>query len=229
MPLSPQEYLLVNHFAEFISEHKKEFVERVLRERTRHITVVLEDIFQSHNASASVRTCECMGVQNVHIIENTTTYEVNKYVLKGSYKWETLLRYNQEDVNNTQVCFDTLRASGYRIYATDPSPNNKSIHDINISQSRIALVFGNELRGLSAFALEQADEKVSIPMYGFTESMNISVSVAVCLATLIPKLKVHPEQFGLSNEEKEELRLNWYRKMVKRPEIMERLFLKTIP
>jgi tRNA (guanosine-2'-O-)-methyltransferase len=229
MPLSSQEKLLANHFAEFISEHKKEFVERVLNERTRHLTVVLEDIFQSHNASAAVRTCECMGVQDVHIIENTTTYEVNKYVLKGSYKWETLVRYKKTNENNTQYCYDALRASGYRIYATDPSPGNKSIHDIDITQSPVALVFGNELRGLSDYALQHADEKVSIPMYGFTESLNISVSVAVCLATLLPKLKANPEQFTLSADEKDELRLNWYRKMMRRPDIMEKLFLKTIP
>lgn len=96
MPLSRQEQLLLEHFAQYISEHKKEFAEKVLTERTKQVTVVLEDIYQSQNASAALRTCECMGLQDIHIIENTTKYEVNKYVLKGSYKWLSLHRYKQK-------------------------------------------------------------------------------------------------------------------------------------
>jgi tRNA (guanosine-2'-O-)-methyltransferase len=226
MPLSEQENRLLDHFAQYISDHKKEFVEQVLNDRTRYITVVLEDIFQSHNASAVVRTCECMGIQDVHIVEKENKYEVNKYVLKGSYKWENLIRYKRANTNNTEQCFRTLKASGYTIYVTDPSAE-KTIDEINVWASKIALVFGNELHGASDYALAHADEKVKIPMYGFTESLNISVSVAFCLATLIPKLRADFERFELSEHEKDELRLAWYRKMVKRSEVIEKEFLRT--
>lgn len=229
MSLSRQEILLVDYFAQYISDHKKQLLEKVLNERTRHVTVVLEDIFQSQNASAAVRTCECMGIQDIHIIENTTKYEVNKYVLKGSYKWENLIRYHKRGVNNTEVCFRHLKENGYRIYATDPAEANKSIHDIDVQHSKVALVFGNELHGLSEYALAHADEKVKIPMYGFTESLNISASVAISLSTLIAKLKHEQENYGLSVTEKNELRLAWYRKMVKRSQIIEKEFLRTNP
>ncbi len=220
--------MLVDYFAQFISEHKKQLVEKVLCERTRHVTVVLEDIFQSQNASAAVRTCECMGIQDIHMIENTTKYEVNKYVLKGSYKWENLIRYQQQEANNTEECFRYLKDSGYSIFATDPSEDNMSIHDIDV-KSKVALVFGNELNGLSAYALKHADHKVKIPMYGFTESFNISASVAICLSTVITKLRREQEAFSLSVNEKDELRLAWYRKMVKRSQILEKEFLRLNP
>lgn len=227
MALSSREYQLIGHFSQYISDHKKEFVEQVLNDRTRYVTVVLEDIYQSQNASAAVRTCECMGVQDVHIIENYNPYEVNSSVLKGSYKWENLIRYRSQE-NNTEMCYKNLRANGYKIYATDPSVENISIDEIEIDTSKIALVFGNELHGLSQYALDHADQHVKIPMYGFTESLNISASVAVCLSTITPKLKANREQYTLSQHEKDELRLAWYRKMVKKSDIIEKLFLRTI-
>src|SRR5882672_6982027 len=117
--LSPdQRQLLTEHFSQYISDHKKEFIEKVLAERTRYITVVLEDIYQSQNASAVVRTCECLGVQDIHIIENKSRYSVNPKVLKGSNKWVNLIRYKDKVADNAPLCFDALRRNGYRILAT---------------------------------------------------------------------------------------------------------------
>lgn len=229
MPLSRQEQLLLEHFAQYISEHKKEFAEKVLTERTKQVTVVLEDIYQSQNASAALRTCECMGLQDIHIIENTTKYEVNKYVLKGSYKWLSLHRYKQKNKNNTEVCFRQLKDNGYTLYATDPGAESISVYDIDPCASKAAFIFGNELEGLSEYALTHADHRIKIPMYGFTESLNISASVAICLSAAISKLKSAQENYGLSVEEKDQLRLAWYRKMVKRSEIIEKEFLRTNP
>lgn len=229
MPLSRQEQLLLEHFAQYISGHKKSVLEKVLNERTRQVTVVLEDIFQSQNASAAVRTCECMGIQDIHIIENTTRYEVNKYVLKGSYKWENLIRYKRKGINNTEACFAALKERGYTLYATDPAEDNMSVYDVDPCSGKVAFIFGNELEGLSPYALANADHRVRIPMYGFTESLNISASVAICLSSAIAKLKMGQEKFGLSVEEKDQLRLAWYRKMVKRSEIIEKEFLRTNP
>jgi tRNA (guanosine-2'-O-)-methyltransferase len=228
MPLTTQELRFIEHLSQYISDHKKEVAEKVLNARTRHVTVVLENIYQAQNASATVRTCECMGIQDIHIIENTSKYEVNKYVLRGSYKWVNLIRYKVRKRNNTEVCFDGLRSSGYRIYATDPSAE-RSIDEIPLAGSKIALVFGNELKGLSDYALAHADERVKIPMYGFTESLNISASVAVCLATLIPRLRGGEIDFGLTGDEKDELRLAWYRRMVRGADIIEKQFSRTNP
>lgn len=227
MPLSQQEYKLIDHLSQYVSDHRKELVEQVLNDRTRQVTVVLEDIYQAQNASAAIRTCECMGLQDIHIIENINKYQLNIKVLLGSYKWENLIRYKSVDTNNTEKCFADLRDAGYTICATDPAKENISVADIDVTKSKIALVFGNELNGLSEYALKHADLKVKIPMYGFTESLNVSASVAVCLTNLIPKIKASENHFGLSQDEKDTLRLSWYRKMVKRSEIIEKQFLRT--
>src|SRR5882762_1532731 len=218
-----QQQLLTDHFSQYISDHKKEFVEKVLAKRTRYITVVMEDIHQSQNASAVVRTCECMGVQDVHIIENRSPYSVNPKVLRGANKWVDLIRYRDKRVNNTETCFTVLRQKGYRILVADPSPDCISLNEIPVHE-KLALVMGNELKGTSGYALDHADEKVRIPMVGFTESLNISVSAAICLQTLVTKVRDSEMDWSLSDEERSEIRLTWYRKAVKRSDLIEREF-----
>lgn len=225
--MASKEQLLIDHFAQYISDHKKQFIERVLAERTRHVTLVLEDIFQSQNASAAVRTCECLGLQDIHIAETESQYSVNKRVLKGSNKWIDLHRHKLKGFNNTEICFRQLRESGYQILVTDPSPDGVSINDVAIDK-KIAVVMGSELRGTSDFALAHADQKIFIPMYGFTESLNISVSAAICLNTLLTKVRQSSVAWQLSEEEKENLRLKWYKKIVRRSDLIEREFLRTI-
>ncbi|MBL7856580.1 MAG: RNA methyltransferase [Cyclobacteriaceae bacterium] len=222
------DHLVLQHLEQFVSDHKKEFVARVLEQRTRQVTVVLEDIYQSQNASAVIRTCECMGLQDVHIVENTAKYHFNIRVLKGANKWIDLIRYREKHENNTETCFSRLRKNGYKILVADPAPDGISIHDVDCSSEKLALVFGNELRGVSAYALEKGDQKVRVPMYGFTESLNISVSVAISLNSLMLKLRQQGAFRGLSQEEQEVIKLNWYRKIVKRSEILEREYLRTI-
>lgn len=223
-----QDSKLFNHLSQFVSDHKKNFVDKVLEQRTRHVTVVLEDIFQSQNASAVVRTCECLGLQDIHIIENTAKYQLNVRVLKGSNKWINLERYNKKGVNNTAECFDQLKEKGYKILLAAPSEDGISIEQISADENKIALVFGNELRGASDYALENCDQRIKIPMFGFTESLNISVSVAICLNTILSKLRDSETKITLTDDEKDFIRLNWYRKIVKKSEIIEKEFLRTI-
>lgn len=226
--LTSSERRVVEHLAQFITDHKKEGVERVLANRTRFISVVLEDIFQSQNASAVIRTCECMGVQEVHIVENITKYSINPRVLKGANKWMNISRHASRKENNTIACITELKASGYTVLALDPDADGQSIFDVDISNSKVALVFGNELRGLSPTAIAHCHSKVKIPMYGFTESLNISVSVAICLSSLISRIRESGVDVGLTNEEKDTIRLAWYRKIVRNSSLIEREFLRTI-
>src|SRR5688572_32076726 len=130
--MTDQEHKVLLHLSQFISDHKKQFAEQVLNNRTRHVTVILEDIYQSQNASAVIRTAECMGLQDVHIVENTAKYQLNIRVLKGSYKWLNLERYNTRDVNNTKTCFDRLKDEGYKILVADPADDGVSIHDVEV-------------------------------------------------------------------------------------------------
>jgi len=225
--MNSKEKKITDHFSQYITDHKKQFIEKVLSERTRYITLVLEDIYQSQNASAVVRTCECLGLQDIHIIEEDSKYSVNKRVLKGANKWIDLYRYKMKGFNNTEICFRKLREQGYKILATDPSPDGISINDIPVD-TKIAVVMGNELKGTSSFAIEHADQKIFIPMHWFTESFNISVSAAICLNTLLTKTRTSNVFWQLSEEEKETLRLQWYRKVVRRSDLIEQEFLRSI-
>jgi len=226
MQLLQQQRLLKEHLSQFISEHKLEFMERVLDQRTRYVTIVLEDIYQSQNTSAVIRTCECLGLQNVHVIETLSEWTTNKLVLKGSNKWLNIQRYRKKDANNTSDCFNNLREKGYRIGVTDPA-GGIPIGEVSLDQP-LAVVMGNERHGSSEFALRNADITLTIPMVGFTESMNISVSAAICLQTILTRLRQSDLPWRLSDEEKETLRLQWYRKAVRNAEVIEREFLKTI-
>jgi tRNA (guanosine-2'-O-)-methyltransferase len=226
--LTPKEQLVLEHLSKFVSDHKKICAEQVLDKRTRRITVVLEDIFQSQNASAVIRTCECMGIQDVHIVENLSKYNINPRVLKGANKWMNLYRHDSHSQNNTISCINQLKESGYQVLVADPDPDGLSIFDVDIMNNKSALLFGNELRGVSQEALANCDFKVRIPMYGFTESLNISVSVAICLNSLISRLHQSGIPSGLTEEEKAHIRLDWYRKIVRKSSLIEREFLRTI-
>lgn len=216
--------VLTNHFSQYISDHKKEFIERVLADRTRHVTVVMENIFQSQNASAVVRTCECMGIQDVHIIQTSARYSVNPKVLKGSHKWLDLFHYRKKGLNNTESCFNYLREKGYRIVVTSPLASCIPIGELDVDH-KLALVMGNELKGSSDYAMDHADIKVRIPMYGFTESLNISVSAAICLNTLMPKIRAQASGWQLNEDEKNVIRLTWYKNIVRKSDVIEREFL----
>lgn len=219
------ELALTTHLAQYLTESRRATIERVLHNRTRHITIVLEDIYQSHNASAVVRTCECMGIQDLHIIESKSKYGINKKVLKGSNKWITMKRYKDKGANNTLACLEGLRKAGYRILALDPSPDGVSLENVPVSE-KIALVLGNELKGLSERAATYADMKVKVPMSGFTESLNISVCAAVSMTILLNRIKASGIQIGLSSSEMDDIRLEWYRKCVRGSDIIEREFIR---
>lgn len=191
-------------------------MKEVLDQRTRFLTVVLEDIYQSHNASAVLRSCECFGIQNVHIIENRNTFEVNPEVVMGASKWLDLHRYQNQDTN-TADCLKELKNSGYRLVAATPHKNDCLLEDLPLEE-KTALIFGTEMEGLSETALQMADGFVKIPMRGFTESFNISVSVALTLYHLSKRMRQTTPAWALSADEKEELLLEWMKKSIKNPE-----------
>jgi tRNA (guanosine-2'-O-)-methyltransferase len=215
---------LLSYLEGFITEHKRSRFDQVIKTRTRHITIVLEDIYQSQNASAVLRSCDCYGIQDVHIIENKNVYSINPDVALGSSKWLNLVKYNKDE-KNTLACFNSLREAGYRIVATTPNKEDKMLDELDLS-TKIALVFGTELEGLSETAIEHADEFVKIPMYGFTESFNISVSAAIILHHLTEKMRRSGLGSELTEEEMLDIRLMWARNVIRQPEQYEKKFLK---
>ncbi len=217
---------LIKHLSDFITKERIELLNNNLKQRTNHLAIVLEDIFHSQNASAVLRTADCFGVQNIHIIENKNNYNTHPNISLGSGKWLTETFYNKKK-NNTEDCLKNLKKDGYKIIATSPH-KAKSIYDINIKKEKVALLFGTEQEGLSCLALEMADEKVKIPMYGFSESYNISVAAALCMQVIISKIREHNIAWQLSEEEKDEVMLNWLRNSIKESELIEKRFIQDI-
>ncbi|ARV14070.1 TrmH family RNA methyltransferase [Polaribacter sp. SA4-12] len=210
---------LLNYFEGFLTDNRKSLFKKVLENRTRHFAVVLEDIFQPHNASAVVRTADIFGVQDVYAIENKYTNKVSRHVAKGSQKWITSKRY-KSDGDNTKICLDNLREKGYQIIATTPHNDSCLLQDFDVTK-KSAFVFGVEAEGVSDFVKEQADGFLKIPMVGFTESLNISVAAAIVLQDVTTKLRNSDVDWQLSQEEKEDLYYDWVKKTIKNVDKIE--------
>ena len=217
---------LIHYLADFLTPERKTKIETVLAHRTRYVTLALEDIHTSQNAGAVLRNCDNFGIQDVHIIEQTSNFKVNLNVTRGCQKWLTTYRYRQQQ-GNTRTCIEFLKSQGYCIVATTPHTNGCELPDLPLDQP-IALLFGNELDGLSDMALAQADRHLKIPMYGFSESFNISVSTALCFQSICDRLRQSPYPWQLSLAEKQTLRLQWYRSSCKHLEQIEASFWKTV-
>jgi tRNA (guanosine-2'-O-)-methyltransferase len=215
---------LIQYLRQFVTERRLKLFESRLENRTRYLTVVLEDIFQPHNASAVLRSCECFGIQDLHIIENRNAYRINPDVALGSYKWLTLKRYNQPGDNTTKALI-SLKEQGYRIVAAMPHKRDCKLEDFDLSKGKTALVFGSELEGLSSTAIGLAEEFIQVPMVGFTESLNISVSAAICIHFLTAGLRKSALPWGLGDDEKQDLMLTWLKNTIKKSDQIAQAFL----
>ena len=187
--------------------------------------MVLEDIYQQHNSSAVIRSCDIFGVQDVHVIENKYNSKVSRHVAKGSQKWLSFNRY-RKDTNNTVDCFKNLRDNGYQIIATTPHNDSCYLHDFDISK-KSAFVFGVEKDGVSDYVMDNADGFLKIPMVGFTESLNISVAAAIILENLTSRLRKSELDWNLPKSEKEILYQEWIEKSIKNIEKIKAHYLET--
>ncbi|MBW6499254.1 MAG: RNA methyltransferase [Bacteroidales bacterium] len=222
---SPTRKLVIGFLSDFVTPARLEKIQQVLSGRTRHVTIVLEDIYQPQNASAVLRSCECFGVQDVHIIENRNEYEINPEVVMGANKWLNLHRYSDGEFN-TKTCLTKLKQQGYQLVATSPHEHDFTPSDLPLDKP-VALMFGTEQEGLSTLAQQMADHFLRIPMAGFTESFNISVSAAVCLYELTNRLKNSDIPWQLSDDQYDELHLAWLKASIKFPELLIKRFYET--
>ena len=215
---------LIDYLQQFATEERVKKFRETIQFRTRHITIALEDIYQSHNASAVLRTCDCFGIQNVHIIENRNKYEVNPDVALGASKWLDLVRYNQPG-DNTVACLTRLKNDGYRIVATTPHVNGHTPETLPL-ETKTALIFGTEMAGLTPVALDMADDFIRIPMVGFTESLNISVSAAIFIQNLTNRIRLTNIAWQLSDIEKDKILLNWLKQSINKSDMITKSFLR---
>jgi tRNA (guanosine-2'-O-)-methyltransferase len=218
---------LIQHLSNFVTDERLELFKNKIKDRTRKITLVLEDVFQSRNISAAMRSADCFGIQDIHIIENKNSFEKDKTVSLGSGKWINVIRHNSEE-NNTENCIKKLKKEGYTIIATTPHNPDITLEEIEFSDNKIAVLMGTELTGLSEKALKLADKKMKIEMYGFTESLNISVSAAICCQNLSSKLRKETNNWRIKEMGKSDILLNWLRNTIKSSSQIEEQFLSEI-
>ena len=219
---------LINYLSGFITPERLRLFEKILDNRTAYITVVLEDIFQPQNASAVLRTCDCFGIQHVHVIENRNKFKVDNDVALGASKWLTIHKYSRKAENSLEA-INFLKKEGYRIVATSPHHNDQLLPDFDLNKGKSALVFGSELPGISEIIMQEADEFLKIPMTGFTESFNISVSAAIILYKLTEILgNQEAIDWQLTMQEKDAIKLQWLRNSIKRSSLLEQHFLKEL-
>ena len=211
---------LLHYLEGFITENRKEGFLRVLQNRTKHFTIAMEDVYQLHNTSAVMRSCEVFGIQELNAIEQKFGKRIDTEIAMGAQKWVDVFRYN-----SVQSCMDEMRAKGYQIIATTPHDESCFLHEFDITKPA-ALFFGTERDGLSQEVLDQADGFLKIPMVGYTESLNISVSAAIIIQDITTRLRQSAINWHLTEDEIWEKRLDWTRKSIKDIDFIERKYLE---
>ncbi|KJD33281.1 rRNA methyltransferase [Tamlana sedimentorum] len=212
---------LLEHFETFLTENRLERFNKVLPERTKHFTVATEDVYQLHNTSAVIRSCDVFGIQEVNIVEEVNTKRIDREIAMGAQKWVDLNRFN-----TVKDCIKSLKQNGYQIVATTPHTNDTVLHEFDVTK-KSCFFFGRETEGLSDEVLNEADCYLKIPMVGFTESLNISVSAAIILQHVTTKLKQTTVNWQLTENEMLEKRLDWCKKTIKSYEQIVENFYKS--
>jgi len=200
---------LIAFLEDLLTPARKALFDKVVQQRTNHFTVVTEDVYQLHNTSAVMRSCDVFGIQNIHVIEERNLKKIDREIAMGAQKWVTLNRYH-----SSEECIQNLREKGYQIVASSPHYDAGMLADFDISKPS-AIFFGTETNGLSEEIIDQADEFIKIPMAGFTESLNISVSAAIILQDITQKLRSSNLKWELTENEKNEIKFEWLSKSFK--------------
>jgi len=216
---------VLEKFREILTPHKVELFKRIAEDRTRHISIALEDLFHEHNASAVIRSCDCFGIQDLYTIEDKNKYVLQRNIALGSGRWIDLHRFTNKETASSD-CIDHLRAQGYKIVATSPHAHAYTAETLPL-EVPVALFFGTERRGLSDEILSIADYHLAIPMYGFTESLNLSVSVAIVLQGLRNRLHQGSIDWKLSQEAQDALQIVWSTRILNGGEALEKQFRTT--
>ena len=219
--MSDFERELLDHLQQFLTAERVARFQAVLQQRTRWLTVCLADLYQSHNASAVLRSCDAFGVQDVHVIETFNTFEANVDISRGTDQWLTLHRHQGPQAINE--CCRELHERGYKIVSTVLHHESRPLCELTLG-APVALFFGAEKEGLPDEVIERSDELVHLPMYGFVESFNVSVAAALALQTLTEKLRNSPHDWSLTKADREELTLHWTRNTVSNAEAIEKRF-----
>ncbi len=206
-----------------LSEKRLERIKEVIDYKIQNITIVLDNLLDSHNTSAILRTAEGLGIKDVYIIEKDYQFEINKGITKYSHKWLDLHRFK-----DYEPCVKELKKREYKIFIANVGEKSLKLTDIEIKpDNKYAFVVGNEHGGISGEILKYADYEFTIPMYGFTESFNVSVASAIILShTTYLYRKALQQKSDLTEQQKEELYFDFLKKAVKNSDILLKSFDK---
>ncbi|MCQ2227994.1 MAG: RNA methyltransferase [Bacteroidales bacterium] len=232
---------LIAELKNYVGDDRAALLERRLKDRTRYITIVLENVFHEQNVSAVIRTCECLGIQDIHIIGSWKKSNVFETIDRGAAKWLNIYHYTSDE-DNTRTCLDRLRKEGYRLVATTPHLPDElppmpgfgasysltrtqcELYDFDVCKGRFAIIIGSERRGISQTVANEADEAIRIPMRGFTESFNLSATTAIIAAHLRHEIEQKIGNIGLSEEECDETLVEWLKASIRNIDgIMKRI------
>jgi tRNA (guanosine-2'-O-)-methyltransferase len=179
-------------------------IDGVLAARLQSVITIVEDTYDPHNAAATIRTTEAIGLGELHVIEPGARFSAAGGVTRGSHKWIELKRWH-----DGESAVAALHARGFRVYATLPGAP-KTIDDVDVTNP-IAIAFGNEHSGLTDATVAACDGAVGVPMYGFTESFNLSVTVALAMSTIAARRRAVLGRLGdLDEAQRRFLRARWF-------------------
>ncbi len=177
----------------------------VAAQRSRYFTFVFENFYDPHNVSAALRSIDGCGFQDIYIIMGKNSFRLNKDVTKGVHKW-----MNVRQVESVCECIQSLKNEGYRVLIAEPHPDELPLNKMEFPQ-KTAFIFGQEGEGVSEVSRELADGVFYIPMRGFSQSFNVSVSVAITAYSVreYGENKLKPDDWLLPPHERDALLTRW--------------------
>lgn len=209
--ISPQE--VIEKIYPILTEARKKRIEDVVSKRTYDVIPVLDGLYDKGNVSAAMRSAEAMGLQEFHVIESGEKFKASSRVAQGSDKWLDVYKWKKVD-----PCVGYLKEKGYKLIATHLDAS-VPISDIDFTQ-KTAIVFGNEKDGVSKEILEACDQRVVIPMQGFTQSFNISVAAAMSFYHVyLSRVQKIGQHGNLTESQKQYLTAQFYLNTVDSPEV----------
>ena len=194
---------IFEYLKQFLTEERLQKIEHFAEESSDFVLPVLEDVYQFRNAAAIVRSVEACGFHKVIALEEENVFDPNLRVTKGADTWVEV-----EKMPATLQSLEDIKNRGYKILAVSPEKHASMLPDYQVTEP-IALVFGNELEGVSEEILDFADQTLAIPMYGFTQSFNVSVAAAICMYELKQKLLKSGIDYKLSEDQKLKMKIRW--------------------
>ncbi|MEN1786143.1 MAG: RNA methyltransferase [Bacteroidota bacterium] len=200
---------LLTYLEGFLTDQRKQRFVEILSQCTTYLTVAVEDVYHLHNTSAIIRSCDSFGIQEVHAIEDRFGDRLDKKIALGAEKWVDVHRHA-----TTVSCIQHLKAQGYQIVATVPQEGGQLLSNFEVT-TKTAVFFGTEREGLSEAMQQHADAFLQIPMVGFSESLNVSVSAAIIIQKLADELRKSRLPWHLSDLQQQEKRFDWIKKSIK--------------